>query len=48
MLNDFYVEDRLVSFGDETAMKFLLQISSILVKCGSKLTTWLSNSQNVL
>ena len=52
MLNDFYVEGCLVSFPDdetdETAMKFVLQISSILEKCGSELTTWLSNSQNVL
>jgi len=48
-LNDFYVEDRLVSFrDDETAKKFVPQIISVLVKCGFKLTAWLRNSQNVL
>jgi len=48
VLNNFYVDDCLVSFrDDETAMKMVSQISSVLVKCGFKLTKWLSNSQIV-
>ena len=48
MLN-FCMDDCLVSFrDDETAVTIVPQISSMLVKCGFKLTKWLSNSQNVL